>query len=387
VIVGATVGRRLADGWEARPVDKKTQRTTGVWIIVFVAVAVGGVAVLMNVSPGLFVSEEKSPPPVRLKTGGTSSAALMMDNGWRIAYRKEKGVEVDYTSTGSSKGVAEMIDGAYPVAFTHAPLTDEQRKKAKEHGGELVQVPVILCAAVPVYNLAELKGKAPLRFTGEVLGDIFLGKIQRWNDAALKKLNEGVDLPDTAITVVHREDSSGTTLIFADYLYGSSDAWRQKMGPARAEFNWPVGVGKPRSNGVVSHVYITEGALGYVDLALALSHDLDYGAVQNKDRTAFIHVEPRNMTASARGDLPEIPEDLGFELTNKPGADSYPICGVIYAICYQSQPASSHDQVVDLLRWLTHEGQRRAERNSYAPLPAELIARVEQKLQSIKLAQ
>jgi phosphate transport system substrate-binding protein len=159
---------------------------------------------------------------------------------------------------------------------------------------------VVLCAAVPIYSLKGLEEGPPLKFTGEVLADIYLGKIEKWNDPALKKLNEGVDLPDTPITAVHREDSSGTTFIFADFLYGSSEAWRQRVGPADSAVKWPVGVGATRNHGVASHVYTTEGAIGYVDLAQALAWKLAYGAVQNKDKTDFIHANSENMTASVK---------------------------------------------------------------------------------------
>jgi phosphate transport system substrate-binding protein len=350
-------------------------------------VAVGAaLALLIYSSPAFFNTEDRSPPLPRLKTGGTSSVFLLMDNGWRTAYGREKGVEVDYHSTGSTKGVAEMVSGESAIAFTHAPVTDTEKQQAREKGGEIVQVPVVLCAAVPIYNLKGLQDRPPLKFTGEVLADIYLGKVQKWDDPALKALNEGVDLPDTPITVVHREDSSGTTLIFTDFLHGASEAWRQKVGPASSEVKWPAGVGMPRNHGVANHVYVTEGAIGYVDLAQALAWKLDYGAVQNKDRTGFIHASAENMTASVKAVLADIPDDLAFDLTNKAGKDSYPISGVIYAVCYRAQPAAEHQKVVDFLRWVTHEGQHIAKGGSYAPLPDELVARVDEKLKSIDVA-
>jgi phosphate transport system substrate-binding protein len=343
-------------------------------------------AALIYYSPAYFGAQEKAPPQPRLKTGGTSNVSLMMDNGWRNAYRREKGVELDYDSTGSTKGVQGMIDRDYAIAFTHAPLAEGQKKKARDAGGEVVQVPVALCAVVPIYNVKELKGKPPLKFTGEVLADIFLGKIGKWNDPTLKALNDGVDLPETAITVVHRDDSSGTTFIFTDYLCAASEAWRQKVGLARSEIDWPAGLGKPRNNGVANEVLSTDGAIGYVDLAQAVAWDLAYGAVRNKDGTDFVHAEPANMTASATAVLAEIPEDLAFNLTNKTGKDSYPISGVIYAICYQAQPAPDGQKVADFLHWVNGEGQRLARHAANAPLPDELVQRVEKSLGSIQVA-
>jgi phosphate transport system substrate-binding protein len=346
----------------------------------------GGLAALIYYSPAFFAGEGK-PSSAQLKTGGTSVVSLMFDNGWRREYSKAKGVEIDYESTGSTKGIDGMIERRYAIAFTHAPLSDEQRKKAQDEGGEVLQIPISLCAVVPLYNLPQLKDKPPLKFTGAVLADIFLGKITRWNDPALARLNDGVTLPDTDIVVVHREDSSGTTLIFTGYLHETSEAWRQAVGRPANELKWPVGVGKARSHGVALHVRLTEGAIGYVDLAYAQGpHAGQFGAVQNKDATAFIHAEPRYMTAALKEQLDKVPGDLTFRLTNQPGADSYPISGGIWAVCYQNQPAATQQQVADFLSWATHKGQKIATLLSYAPLPPELVQRVDEKVKLIKAA-
>jgi phosphate transport system substrate-binding protein len=362
-------------------------RATVIRLSIIVLVGVG-LGVLVYFSPAFFIKNDAPPEPPRLKTGGTSVAHIIMENRWKTAYRKEKGVEVEYDSTGSTRGVAQMIEKQYAIGFTHAPLTEGQRKEARGKGGEVVHLPVVLCAVVPVYNLKPLQGKAPLKFTGEVLADIFLGRIDRWNDPALKALNSDTNLPDTKITVVHRKDSSGTTFIFTDYLQGASAAWKKKVGAASNKVSWPVGVGMPRNQGVAAHVRQTEGAIGYVDLLHTVNGelgDLPYGAVQNQEK-AFIHVKPENMTAAAKARAPQIPPDLTFGLTNMPGKDSYPICGAIWAVCYQAQPASEQQRVVDFLRWVTREGQKFAEKTYYAPLPEELVARVDQKLQSITSA-
>lgn len=330
------------------------------------------------------ISKEKEPErPTHLKMGGTSSAALMLDNGWGTHYRLEKGIEVEYKSTGSTKGIDDMINGAYAVAFTHAPLTEAQRQKAKDKGGELVQLPVVLCAVVPIYNVKELKDKPPLNFTGEVLAKIFLGTIDTWNHPDLKKINKDVDLPNTKITVVHRDDSSGTTYLFTDYLAGVSPQWQEKVGKANAVVQWPVGVGVSRSQHLVDQVRVTDGAIGYADLVYPYYAGIQYGAVQNKDKTAFIHAETRHMTAAAKEQVAAIPNDLGFELTNMPGKDSYPICGAIWAVCYKNQPASTRDEVVNFLNWAMHDGQQYTS-TVWASPPDELTARVDDKLKSIK---
>ena len=250
----------------------------------------------------------------------------------------------------------------------------------------MIHVPLLLCGVVPAYNIAELKGKPPLKFTGEVLADIFLGKITQWDDPVLKAINPGVALPAKKITVVHREESSGTTELFTAYLAAASSAWKEKFGPATAEVDWPVGIAASRNTGVAVKIHETDGAIGYIDRLYTSFQDisLDYGAVQNKDKSAFVRAEPANLTAAAQAIIAELPEDLTFSLTDKPGKDSYPIAGVIYAVCSDQQPESSRKQIVDFLHWSTHEGQADAAKADFAPLPPELVQRVDRRLDAIK---
>jgi phosphate transport system substrate-binding protein len=364
--------------------EKAMSRVSIIRICVFVLV---GAALALGIYfwPTYAEKKDKETAAAHLKVGGTSVVSVVMTNGWRAGYKKAKDVVVDYESIGSTKGVTEVIDKMIDIGFTHGALTEEQKKLALSRGGELLQVPVVLCAVVPVYNVKELKGKAPLKFTGEVLADIFLGKIDKWNDPALKKLNEGVELPDTKIIVVHREDSSGTTLIFTDYLQGTSAAWKKEFPVASSELKWKVGVAMPRNQGVGVHVFNTEGAIGYVDLVHIYQGTsmLDYGAVQNKDGSDFIHVEAENMTAAAKALGADLPDDLTFSLTNKAGKESYPICGGIWAVCYQNQPTPA---VANFLQWVMNDGQHFASKMNYAPLPPELVQRVEQKLKAFKTA-
>jgi phosphate transport system substrate-binding protein len=342
-------------------------------------------SLLVYYSPALLIKEDNSPAN-RFRAGGTSSVDLMIQNRWRNAYRQEKGIELDYDSIGSTAGITRMIEKKLPVAFTHAPLTGEQRENARAVGGEVLQIPVVLFAAVPIYNVKELHQKAPLKFTGEVLADIYLGKITKWNDPALRMLNDQIDLPDKNIVVVHRKDSSGTTFIFSDYLAGASDVWREKVGPGNSEINWPVGEGKARNPGVAYYVMDTDAAIGYVDLVFAILSDVEfqYGSVQNKVKTAFIHAAPENMTAALKGMPAGTLESLTFNLTNQPGKDAYPITGVIYAVCYRFQPVSQKQKVAEFLHWVTHDGQKYAAGLTYAPLTPELAERADQAIKSIK---
>ncbi len=347
-----------------------------------------GLGLVVYFSPVFLAKEQKKPKEAtaHLTVGGSSVVFFVMDR-WKNTYRKEKGIDIDYYSTGSSDGIKQMLGRNYQVGFTSAPLSDEQKKQAQAKGGTVVQVPVLLSAVVPIYNVPELNDKAPLNFTGEVLARIFLGKIDKWNDPALQEINPGVKLPDTKITVVHREDPSGTTFIFTDYLLGSSATWKKEIGKAENQVKWPVGIGQSRNFAIAGHVRRTEGALGYTELLHALTNKLAYGAVQNKDQSAFIHCRPENVTAAARNLPADTPEEQSFHLTNMPGKDSYPICAIDFAVCYQTQPAGQQKMVVDFLKWVTHDGQQSTSELHYAPLPEQLVQRADERLKSIKAVQ
>ena len=354
-------------------------------VIVVLLVAVGvGFGALMYFRTDLFVHGEDAPPAAVLKTGGTQTAFLIMENRWRLAYQKDKGVQLSYESVGSSKGLGRMIDRDLAVAFTHAPMSDEQKAQAKAKGGDVVHIPVVLCAVVPIYNLKDVPKDKPIKFTGEVLGKIYLGQIDKWSNKELQDLQDrDVKLPDEKITVIHREESSGTTFVFTDYLVGASPSWKKQFPKPSSELQWPAGEGHQRNEGVAFQVKQTEGAIGYVDMVHALNYELAYGAVQNKDGTDFIHPAAKNMTAAAQS--AQIRDDLTFELTNQSGKDAYPITGAVWAVCYQAQPAANQKAVVEFLHWATDKdgGQKFAENMTYAPLPPGLAERAGKQIDTI----
>ena len=366
------------------PLDKKNH---GAGPRVLAMLVIGAVAgLLIYFSPGLFFGTTRpADEHPRLVTGGTSAIFVVTENLWKKRYAQDKQVEIACESAGTTEGVKRMLEKTYCIAFTHGAVPADVREKARSSGCDVVHVPLLLCGVVPAYHLEELKGKAPLNFTGEVLAGIFLGKIHEWNDPALKKINPGVELPAKKITVVVREDSSGTTQLFTEYLAAVGPAWREQVGKAAAEVKWPVGVSARRNQGVAALIHETDGAIGYVDRMYTSFQDivLDYGAVENKDQTAFVRAEPANLTAAARAVLADTPEDLAFDLINKPGRDSYPIAGVIFAVCSNKQSEADRKQVVDFLHWATHEGQADAAKASFAPLPVELVERVDHRLEAI----
>jgi phosphate transport system substrate-binding protein len=316
----------------------------------------------------------------RLNAGGSTFVYPMMSK-WASEYDKIKGVKVNYQSIGSGGGIQQMTARTFDFGCTDAPMNDEQLKKAQETGGDVVHVPLLMGAVVPIYNLEGIK--EPLRFSGTVLADIYLEKIKKWNDPELTKLNPGVELPDKDILTVHRSDGSGTTYIWVDYLSKVSQPWQRKIGVGTS-VNWPGGVAAKGNEGVAGKVLQSPGGIGYVELIYALQNKIKFGMVQNREGE-FIKPSLDSVTAAAKGALTDIPEDLRYSLTDAPGKESYPISGTVWAVVYVHQPPDKGKAVVDFLRWVTHEGQEYAKDLDYARLPEELIRRLERKLDQVQV--
>jgi ABC-type phosphate transport system substrate-binding protein len=213
------------------------------------------------------VKGEKADGTKRLTGGGSSFVAPMMKK-WAGVYPQHSNVDIDYTSSGSGNGISQMIDQKNDFGCTDAPMNDEQMKRAADKGGDVVHIPVVMGGVVPFYNLPEVD--KPLKFTGTVLADIYLGKIKKWNEKPIQDLNPNVKLPETTITVVHRADASGTSYIWTEYLSKVSDEWKTKVGQT-TEPKWPTGAGAVKNDGVAGLVSGTPGAIGYVELIYALS--------------------------------------------------------------------------------------------------------------------
>ena len=202
------------------------------------------------------------------------------------------------------------------------------------------------------------------------------------NDPALKKLNPGVELPDTKIVVVHRSDGSGTTYTFVDYLCKVSPEWEKKVGKGTS-VSFPVGLGEKGNELVAGQVKRTEGALGYIELTYALQNKIDYGAVKNKEGV-FVNPSVESVSAAAAASLKEIPDDLRYSITDAPGKDSYPISGTSWGLSYTNPPGGKGKAVHDFFYWCTHEGQQYCDALHYARLPKGLVERIEKRLELIK---
>jgi phosphate transport system substrate-binding protein len=301
---------------------------------------------------------------------------------WARVYDKEKGVKVNYTSTGSGAGIQQMTVKTVNFGCTDAPMNDDQLKKARQSGGEVLHIPLVMGGVVPIYNLPGVD--KPLRFTGQVLADIFLGKIKKWNESPLTSLNPGVNLPDSQIAVVHRSEPSGTTYTFVEFLSLSSDEWKSKVGGVSTAIKWPTGTGQKGSEGLSGQVARSPGSIGYVELIYALQNKIQFGDVQNKDGE-FVRASTQSITAAANNALTNIPDDLRYSLTFAPGKESYPISCTTWAVVYKVQSPDDGSALADFLRWVSHEGQNYAEDLHYARLPEGLVQRLTKKLDEIKL--
>ncbi|HET7341150.1 MAG TPA: phosphate ABC transporter substrate-binding protein PstS [Methylomirabilota bacterium] len=295
---------------------------------------------------------------------------------WFDAYTKvDPELRFNYQSIGSGGGIKQIISRTVDFGASDGPMTDEQLKRAPG----LLHVPTVLGAVVTTYNLA---GNPKLRFTPDVLADIFLGKITKWSDPRLTGANPGVSLPDQPIAVVHRSDGSGTTYIWVDYLSKVSPEWQQKVGKGTS-VNWPVGLGGKGNEGVAGQVKNTPGALGYVELAYAVKNKLPVGLVKN---AAGKLVEPtiESTTAAAAGAARSMPADFRVSLTNPPGDDAYPIASFTWLLVYKDQPDQAKGRaIVSFLWWMSHEGQKFAADLLYAPLPPQVVKQIEARIKEI----
>jgi phosphate transport system substrate-binding protein len=300
--------------------------------------------------------------------GSTFVAPLM--SLWTSEFSKAQGTQVAYQSIGSGAGVQQIDAQTVDFGASDAPMKDTELAAAK--GGPILHIPLIFGAVVPTYHLSG--ARSGLKFTGDVLGKIFAGKITKWNDPALTALNPDANLPATPIAVVHRSDGSGTTSIWTDYLTKASPAWVQALGGSDKskgkEVAWPTGIGGKGNEGVSGAVSQTDGALGYVELSYALAQNLPVGYVQNSSGK-FVQPCIETVTAAAKGF--SFPSDLRFSLTNSPGPDAYPITGTTWMLVYANQKdAGKAKALVNFLVWIMDDGQSMAPRLNYAPLSDEL---------------
>jgi phosphate transport system substrate-binding protein len=323
-------------------------------------------------------------------TGGTSCPSTKVLNGagstfdgplfsklFTVYPTVPCGADVNYQLVGSGAGITDLLNQVVDFGATDAPMTDAQL--AKSTNGPIIHIPITLGAVAMSYNLTGITGH--LKMTGTLIADIYLGKVKTWNDPEIAALNPGVNLPNEAITVVHRSDGSGTTSIFTHYLSAVSPEWASKVG-ASTTVNWPVGVGGKGNPGVAAAVKSTPGALGYVELAYVVANNFPYAVVQN---AAGNYVAPSLDGAKIdASNVTNIPSDLRFYVVNAPGAESYPISGFSWVIVYQHQSnADKGEALANMLWWMTHDGQSYSSALTYVPLPSGIVSRDEAQIKSM----
>jgi len=298
---------------------------------------------------------------------------------WFAEYHKvHPNVEINYQSIGSGGGIRQLSAGTVFFGASDGPMTNEQIQAA---GFRILHLPTVLGGVVPVYNIPGVS--AQLKFTGRVLADIYLGKITKWNDTAIRGINPGVNLPGDDITVVHRSDGSGTSYIWCDYLSKISPEYRQKVGVATS-VNWPVGVGGKGNEGVAGLVKQTPGAIGYVELIYALQNKISHGAVQNA-AGEWVTATTETVSNAAASAAKNMPKDFRVSITNAPGKDVYPISSFTWLLVQESPRDVQRSRImVDFVRWAISGGQGFAPELGYAPLPKEVVALELEALKRVK---
>lgn len=330
--------------------------------------------------------KSKSEEAKRLKGGGSSFIDPIMQK-WSSEYKMTSGIEIDYTKSGSSDGIKQMTDKNLEFGCSDAPMKKDQMEAAAAKGGDVVHVPLIIGGVAIIYNLP---GLPELKLSGPVIADIYLGKIKQWNAEPIAKLNPGVVLPDSAITPVYRQEGSGTSNIFTEFLSKVSPEFAQKVGASTTP-KWPeIGLGQKGSDGVAGHVKKNAGCISYVEVAYAKLNSISVAAVQNA-KGSFVLPEADAVSAAAEWAMaqsqtkePYSLHELTYSLTNAESEKAYPICGITYGLLYKKQPAATGKAMVAFFKWATADGQNFATELHYAPLPAGLRTKVADRLSQVE---
>lgn len=293
-------------------------------------------------------------------TGAGASFPAPVYAKWADAYNKATGARINYQSVGSGAGIRQIKAKTVDFGASDAPLKDEEL--AKEG---LIQFPTVIGGVVPVVNI---KGITPgqIKMTGQLLGDIYLGKVTKWSDPAIKALNPGVSLPDAAISVVRRADGSGTTFLFTNYLSKVNEEWKSKVGEGTA-VNWPTGAGGKGNEGVSAFVQRLPNSIGYVEYAYAKQNKMPHVQLRNKDGN-YVSPDEANFKAAAAG--AQWDKSFYQVLTEQPGKDAWPITGATFILMHKAQekPAQAA-AALKFFDWAYKNGDKMASDLEYVPLP------------------
>jgi phosphate transport system substrate-binding protein len=296
---------------------------------------------------------------------------------WFAEYNKlHPDIQINYQPVGSGAGIRQITAKTVFFGASDAAMTPDQMLAAPG----VLHFPTVLGAVVPIYNV---QGMSELKFSGQVLADIFLGKITKWNDPAIAKLNEGAKLPETDIVVAHRADGSGTTYIWCDYLAKVSPEWKKRVG-VNTTVQWPTGVAAQRNDGVAAIVSQTPGAIGYVELIYAIQNKISSGPVQNMNGK-FVKASVESVTAAANAAASKMPADFRVSITNPPGDDAYPISSFTWLLLFENASDKPKAKaMVDFMKWALSDGQKLAPELGYAALPQAVVDMELKQLAKIK---
>ena len=314
-------------------------------------------------------------------TGAGATFPYPIYSKWFADYAQNTGVKINYQSIGSGGGIRQLSEQTVDFGASDGPMSDQELAGAK--GGPVLHFPTVMGAVVITYNVPAVV--RPLNLSGDVIADIFAGKITKWNDARIVAQNRGVSLPNSDILVVHRSDGSGTTYIFSDYLSAVSPSWSGSLGKGK-EIKWPVGLGGKGNEGVAGQVKQTSGSIGYVELAYAKQNALLYANVRN---AAGRFVTPSIASVTAAAASMKLPKNTDYRVSiaNAPGKDSYPISSMTWLLVYQNQTDKvKGTKLVNFLRWAYKNGEKSAASLDYAPLPSTMVAQLENRLKTIRIS-
>src|SRR5579864_566661 len=314
-----------------------------------------------------------------INAAGATFPAPIYQKWFEEFHKAHPDVQINYQSIGSGGGIQQLTQGTVDFGASDMPMTDQQLGAVKN--AKVLHFPTVLGGVVPTYNIQGVS--ADLKFSGDTLAGIFLGNIKKWNDAALKKDNPGVNLPNEDITVVHRSDGSGTSFVWTDYLSKVSPEWKTKVG-ANTSVNWPVGLGGKGNEGVAGQVKQIPNSIGYVELIYAVQNNILYGSVKNPAGT-FVKADFNSVSEAAAGAAKEMPADFRVSITNAPGKNAYPISTFTWLLIPDKiDNAQKKMAITEFLKWMMTTGQQECQGLSYAPLPKPVVAKEEKQISLVK---
>ena len=309
--------------------------------------------------------------------GAGATFPYPMYSKWFSEYNKlHSDVQINYQSIGSGGGIRQVLNGTVDFGASDGPMSDEQLSQSKT---KILHIPTVMGAVVPAYNVPGISGE--IKFTPEALAGIFLGKVQKWNDAAITQANPGVNFPDKPIIVIYRSDGSGTTFIFTDYLSKISKDWSNTVGKGTS-VKWQIGMGGKGNEGVAGQIRQLQGSIGYVELVYAVENKITYGSIKNAAGN-FVKASLDGVTEAAASS-PKMPADFRVSITNAPGKTAYPISSFTWLLIpVQAKDPKKGKIIADFLDWMVSDGQKMTSQLSYAPLPQNVVEKVKAAIKQI----